>query len=127
MKIFRDGVGFTIIGAIQVVIDSATYIALTQLGLATPSANLCGRCVGALLGFWLNGRVTFFHNRQPHLRLRIARYLALWIVLTAISTAALMLIGNYAGLVKTWWYKPLIEIALGLISFLLSRHWVYRR
>ena len=67
------------------------------------------------------------HNHQPHLRLRFARYLVLWIVLTAISTAALMLIGSYAGLAKTWWCKPLIEIALGLISFLLSRHWVYRR
>ena len=127
MRILSDGIRFTIIGAIQVVIDSATYIVLTKLGLATPSANLCGRSAGALLGFWLNGRVTFFHNHPPHLRLRFARYLVLWIVLTAISTAALMLIGNYAGLVKTWWCKPLIEIALGLISFLLSRHWVYRR
>lgn len=127
MRILSDGIRFTLIGAIQVVLDSATYIALTQLGLATPSANLSGRCAGALLGFWLNGRVTFFHNHQPHLRLRFARYLVLWIVLTAISTAALMLIGNYAGLAKTWWCKPLIEIALGLISFLLSRHWVYRR
>ena len=43
------------------------------------------------------------------------------------ATAALMLIGSHAGLAKTWWCKPLIEIALGLISFLLSRHWVYRR
>jgi putative flippase GtrA len=127
MKILGDGVRFIAVGAIQVVIDSTTYIVLTQLGMATPPANICGRCAGALLGFWLNGRVTFARNEQPHLRLRFIRYLILWLVLTAISTTALVTIANYGGLARTWWCKPLIEIVLGLTSFLLSRHWVYRR
>jgi len=90
-------------------------------------ANICSRSMGALFGFWLNGRVTFARSDQPHLRLRLARYLVLWIVLTAISTAALVAIAHHGGLARTWWCKPLIEIALGATSFLLSRHWVYRR
>jgi putative flippase GtrA len=127
VKILGDGARFIVVGAIQVVVDSATYIVLTKLGIATPPANICGRCVGALFGFWLNGRVTFARNEQPHLRLRFARYLILWIVLTAISTTALLTIAARGGLARTWWCKPLIEIALGVTSFLVSRHWVYRR
>jgi putative flippase GtrA len=127
MRILRDGVRFILMGAIQVVVDSATYIVLTKLGIPTMPANICGRIAGALLGFWLNGSITFRHNQQPHLRLRLLRYLALWIVMTAISTTALLRIGAYAGLARTWWCKPLIEIALGTTSFLVSRHWVYRR
>jgi putative flippase GtrA len=127
MKILGDGLRFSLIGAIQVAMDSATYIVLTQLGLATPPANVCGRCMGALFGFWLNGRITFARNEQPHLRLRFARYLILWIVLTTISTTSLMMIAAHGGLARTWWCKPLIEIVLGITSFLLSRHWVFRR
>ncbi|MDR3390062.1 MAG: GtrA family protein [Rudaea sp.] len=127
MKILGDGARFIGVGSIQVVVDSAIYIVLTQLGLATLSANICGRCAGALLGFGLNGSVTFARNDQPHLRLRFVRYVILWLSLTAISTAALLWIAADAGLTRTWWCKPLIECALGMISFLLSRHWVYRR
>ena len=127
MKILRDGMHFVVVGAIQLAVDSAIYIALTKAGLAVLLANLCGRVAGALLGFWLNGRVTFFHLVQPHLRLRFARYLVLWLSLTAISTLALSSIAQHVGLVRSWWAKPLIEAALGVTSFLVSRHWVYRR
>jgi putative flippase GtrA len=127
MKILRDGVRFSVVGIIQVVVDSATYIALTKFGLATAPSNICGRVAGAVLGFWLNGRITFARNEQPRLRARLVRYLVLWITLTAISTGALLWIADHAGLARTWWCKPLIEIVLGLTSFLLSRHWVYRR
>ncbi len=127
MRIVRDGVGFSLIGALQVAVDSGVYIALTTLGFATPPSNVCGRITGALLGFWLNGRVTFAHYEQPRLRWRLVRYIALWMTLTAISTAALTFIGHRHGLHNTWWAKPMIEIVLGMVSFLLCRHWVYRR
>jgi len=127
MKFIRDGTHFVMLGAIQILIDSATYIALTKLGVAAAPANICGRCAGALLGFWLNGRITFAHNEQPRLHLRLTRYLTLWVILTMVSTASLVTIANQAGLARSWWCKPLIEIALGVTSFLLSRHWVYRR
>jgi len=127
VKIFRDGTRFVMVGAIQILIDSATYIALTNVGVAAAPANICGRCAGALLGFWLNGRITFARNEQPHLHLRLARYLTLWVILTTISTASLVTIANHAGLARSWWCKPLIEIVLGVTSFLLSRHWVYQR
>jgi putative flippase GtrA len=127
MRIVRDGAGFSLVGAVQIVVDSCVYILLTTLGVATPPSNVCGRIAGALLGFWLNGRLTFAHHEQPHLRRRLMRYAILWTVTTTISTLALMTIGAHAGLRHTWWAKPLIETALGVTSFLTCRHWVYRR
>lgn len=127
MKILRDGLHFLVIGAIQLAVDSAVYIALTKAGIVPLPANLCGRIAGAALGFWLNGRITFLHHTQPVLHVRAARYVLLWVTLTAISTLALMLIVHYGGLARSWWAKPLIEAVLGLTSFLVSRHWVYRR
>ncbi|HZP66271.1 MAG TPA: GtrA family protein [Rudaea sp.] len=127
MRILRDGFHFSAVGVIQVVADSAVYILLTKFGLGPAAANVSGRVGGALLGFWLNGRVTFAQREQPHLPLRLIRYLFLWTVLTAISTAALVGIAQHEGLASSWWCKPLIETALGLTSFLVSRHWVYQR
>lgn len=127
MRILRDGLHFVAIGAIQLAVDSGIYILLTKAGAAPLPANLCGRIAGAALGFWLNGRVTFFHHAQPVLHVRVARYVLLWLTLTAISTFALTEIVRSGGLALSWWAKPLIEAALGLTSFLVSRHWVYRR
>ncbi len=127
MTIVRDGAGFSMVGVLQVIVDSGVYIALTTLGLTTPPSNVCGRIAGASIGFWLNGRHTFAHLDQPHVARRLLRYLLLWTVLTTLSTLALTAIAAYAGLRQTWWAKPLIETALGVSSFLISRHWVYRR
>jgi putative flippase GtrA len=127
VKIVRDGASFSVVGAIQVVLDSTVYIVLTKFGVPTPPANVCGRIAGAALGFWLNGRVTFAHHDQPRFRWRLTRYILLWIAMTIISTAALTIIGHRDGLKQTWWAKPLIETALGLTSFLICRYWVYRR
>jgi putative flippase GtrA len=126
MRILRDGLHFLLIGAIQLAVDSAIYIALTKAGAAPLPANLCGRIAGAALGFWLNGRITFLHHVQPVLHVRMARYVVLWVTLTIISTVALTSVVHYGGLARSWWAKPLIEAALGLTSFLISRHWVYR-
>jgi len=127
MKILRDGAQFMVVGLLQLAVDSAIYIALTRLGVAPPLANPCGRIVGAGLGFWLNGKVTFLHRTQPQLHLRFARYALLWLMLTIVSTVAMTAVAQQAGLTRSWWIKPLIEALLGAISFLLSRHWVYQR
>lgn len=66
MKIVRDGAHFIGVGAIQLALDSAIYIALTKLGLALTLANVCGRAAGACCGFWLNGasRLCIARNRR---------------------------------------------------------------
>lgn len=125
--LLRDAAHFLAVGALQLALDSALYIGLTRLGTALVLANVSGRLAGATLGFWLNGRLTFLHRAQPQLPVRSARYAALWLALTAISTGALAAIAHNAGLASSWWAKPGIEALLGLSSFLASRHWVYQR
>jgi len=127
MSALREGVRFIAVGAVQVMLDSCVYIALTSLGISTPPANLCGRVSGAAMGFWLNGKITFSQRQQPKIGARFLRYAILWIVMTIISTTALTIIVRDAGLMHAWWSKPLVEAMLGIVSFLVSRYWVYRR
>lgn len=63
--LLRQGGSFLIIGALQLLVDWALFVALTALGVAAAPANLASRVGGALLGFWLNGRVTFA-SEVPH-------------------------------------------------------------
>jgi len=126
-RILRDGVQFLGVGVIQLVLDVALYVVLTQAGVGLAVANLGGRAASSVCGYWLNGRVTFLHRVQPRVHIRIARYVVLWLALSVISTAALAAVADVGGLSSTWWAKPLIEAVLGIVSFLLSRHWVYQR
>ncbi len=127
MSTLKEGARFIAVGIAQVLLDSGIYIALTSIGIATPPANLCGRISGAVIGFWLNGKITFAHHQQPQLGARFARYAVLWVVMTIISTTLLTMIARDAGLVHAWWSKPLLEGMLGILSFLVSRYWVYRK
>lgn len=127
MSAFSESIRFIAVGVLQVCIDSGIYIALTSFGLPTPPSNLCGRISGAAFGFWLNGKITFKGQQQPRVGLRLVRYATLWIGMTIISTTLLTLIAHHAGLTHAWWSKPLIEGALGIVSFLVSRYWVYRQ
>lgn len=127
MSALTEGTRFVAVGMVQILIDSGIYIVLTALGLSTPPANLCGRISGAVIGFWLNGKITFARRQQPHIHVRFARYATLWIVMTFISTTALTIIARDLGLVHSWWSKPLLEGMLGLVSFLVSRYWVYHQ
>ena len=51
----------------------------------------------------------------------------MWLLTTLASTWALGAIDNAVGLKWAWIAKPGVELALGGIGFVLSRHWVYRR
>ena len=45
---------------------------------------------------------------------------------TFVSTWAIGNIDDWFGLRWAWMAKPAVELALGVIGFLLSRHWVYK-
>lgn len=127
MSLKRQGPLFLIAGGLQFVLDWAVFVALSASGLAPAPANLMGRISGALLGFWLNGRLTFAVNGEARLgRRRFARFALMWIILTAVSTLAVSLLASELGLTWSWIAKPVIEIALAVVSFLLSRYWIYR-
>lgn len=127
MALIRQGTWFLLVGGIQVVLDWAVFVALSALGMPLVGANLLARVAGASLGFWLNGRLTFASEGQARLGgRRLLRFVLAWLLLTALSTLLLGLLAARLGLTWAWLAKPLVEAAMAVISFFISRHWVYR-
>jgi putative flippase GtrA len=127
MALIRQGGWFLLVGGVLVLADWAVFVGLSALGMAVIPANLAGRVTGALLGFWLNGRLTFAQNGQARLGgHRFLRFLLAWLVLTALSTGLMSLVATQLGLGWAWLAKPLVEAGMAVLSFFVARHWVYR-
>lgn len=127
MNLRRQGSHFLMIGALQWLLDWGVTVWLSHLGMLIEAANLTGRVSGAMLGYWLNGKFTFAGEDTTLGRVQFQRFAVLWLCTTAASTLAIGAIEETLGLKWAWLAKPLVEAALGLIGFVLSRHWVYRR
>ncbi|MGV8941019.1 MAG: GtrA family protein [Lysobacter sp.] len=127
MSLSRQGRHYLAIGIVQWLVDWGVMVALSHFGLRVELANVCGRVSGALLGFWLNGRITFAGEDTRIGRRQFLRFLLMWLVTTALSTWWLGAINQLAGLKWAWLAKPGVELVLGGAGFLLSRHWIYRR
>ncbi len=123
----RQGGLFLLVGLVQLALDTCVFIAGTALGLPVIAGNVLGRISGATLGFWLNGRYTFADNGQARLSPRHQlRFAIMWLALTALSTLILQATAAHHSLQGAWLIKPLVEAALAAVSFLVSRHWVFR-
>ena len=120
MSLSRQGRHYLLIGGIQWLLDWAVMVVLSHWGMPVEPANIAGRVCGAMLGFWLNGRITFAGDDTRVGRRQFLRFVLMWLLTTAISTWSI-------GLKWTWLAKPGVEVVLGGLGFLLSRHWVYRR
>lgn len=125
MSWLREGRFFILIGVLQWLVDWGMMVALSHAGVPVAAANIAGRVSGALLGFWLNGRITFARDGQAPGWRQFARYVLLWCANTTISTLAVSAINAAFGLRGAWIGKPLVDGLLALGSFLASRHWVY--
>jgi putative flippase GtrA len=127
MSLARQGVSFLLVGLGLVTADWAVFVVLTALGTPASVANILGRVTGALLGFWANGRFTFgapgATRLGPH---RFLRFMVSWLPLTALSTVLVTVVAARLGLQMAWLAKPLVEACLAVVSFVVSRHWVYR-
>lgn len=126
MSVLRQGRHYLLIGILQWALDWGVMVGLTHAGMTIEPANVIGRISGALLGFWLNGRITFAGDHHRMGRKQFLRFLLMWLATTAISTWAMGSIDDWFGLQWAWAAKPAVEIVLGVIGFLLSRHWIYR-
>lgn len=120
--------GYALVGVLQLLVDWAAYVGLTALGVSTGLANPAARAIGAMLGYIGNGTYTF---RQPEGQHRLGRgslvrFVALWLVLTAASTASLVAIDVAGGLGWAWILKPVVDLGLAGLAFVASRLWVYR-
>lgn len=115
---------FLLVGGVQFVLDAGLFVLLTWLGAVPFWANLLARFSAALLGFLLNGKLTFKQSRLG--RYQLWKYVLLWAGLTALSTGAVVTAGRLAGLEGAWMAKIVIEILLAGLSFVLMRQWVFR-
>ena len=127
MSLLRQGRHYVAIGLLQYLVDWGVMVTLSHFGLAVEAANVAGRVSGAVLGFWLNGRITFANDDVPLGRRQLQRFLLLWLCMTAVSTWSVGTVENVAGLRWAWLAKPAVEVLLAGVSFMVSRHWVYRR
>lgn len=127
MSLVRQGGHYLAFGLLQLLLDWSVFVAATALGMPAAPGNLLGRSCGALLGFWLNGRFTFASDGQHRLGWRrLARFLVLWLLMTAISTWLVSTVAATLGLQLAWLAKPMVEGGLAVVSFLLLRHLVFR-
>ena len=116
-----------LVGLLQLLVDWGVFVMLSAAGLVVEPANVAGRISGAALGYWLNGRFTFAGEDTTLGRRQLARFLAMWVATTAVSTWAIGHVDDTVGLRWAWLAKPAIELTLAVFGFMLSRHWVYRR
>jgi len=128
LSLGRQGSSYLVIGGLQWLLDWGVMVLLSHLGLRIGVANVIGRICGALLGFWLNGRITFAScDGDAPGRRQLLRFVVTWIALTLLSTVAIEAIDDILGRKWAWLAKPLVEVGLGVIGFFASRHWIYRR
>ncbi|MDB6164326.1 MAG: hypothetical protein JWL98_1758 [Xanthomonadaceae bacterium] len=127
MTLTRHARHYTLIGGVQWLVDWGVLVGLTHLGMGVAPANVAGRIAGALLGYWLNGKVTFAGDEHEIGPSQLRRYIMMWLATTAVSTWSLGAIDHWAGLQWAWLAKPGVEAILGVVGFVLSRHWVYRK
>jgi len=127
MHIAKQGLSFIAIGCCLIGADWIVFVALTAAGAGPVLANVAGRVVGALLGFWANGWITFAAPGSPRFGARrFGKYLTAWVFMTLISTALVTVLAERLSLEVAWLAKPIVEVALAMVAFFVSRHWVYR-
>lgn len=127
--LMRQGVGYVIVGGIQLVLDWGVFVLLSWLGMQVPMANLAGRAAGAVLGFWLNGAFTFrgADGAPAPMGWRNAvKFIIGWIVTTLLSTACVHYADQVGGLRWAWASKPVVDAALAALGFALSKYWIFR-
>lgn len=127
MTLGRHARHYLLIGGVQWLVDWGVLVLLTHYGMQVEAANVLGRVAGALLGYWLNGKLTFAGDETAVGRTQLTRFVLMWLGTTVVSTLSMGYIDETAGLKWAWLAKPAVEFLLGVIGFLLSRHWVYKR
>lgn len=126
----RQPLLFVMVGGLQYLLDATLFGLLMAAGVPTAPGNVAARVSAAVVGFVLNRYVTF-DKRGGSWRVvgaSLGRFVALFIGLTALSTLSLLALESVLGdsLGNKLGYKLSTEAVLAVISFFLSRHWVYR-
>ena len=122
----RQLVLYVAVGLAQLVLDTGVFVASTAAGVPVSVGNLAGRVAGACLGFWMHGRWTFAGDGRSRLHGRsLFRFVVAWLALTVVSTVAMARVAAAAGLSWSWVAKPVVEVLLAVVGFVIFRLWVF--
>jgi putative flippase GtrA len=114
----------------QYLLDAALYGILLSVGMSIPLANVLSRGAAASGGFLANRYLTFSKRSDTlaSFRASLMRFVILWILMTVISTGLMILLSRVWGseLDVLVVGKLIVEAVLAVISFLISKFWVYR-
>lgn len=117
---------YALVGGAQLLVDWCCFVLLTMLKMDVVPANICGRVVGAALGFWLNGKLTFRHTGSRMGPRQAGKFLLSWLTMTGLSTSAVWGIGATVGIGGARIAKPFVDALLAAMGFLASKFWIYR-
>lgn len=119
---------FIAFGAVQLGVDWLTFVLLTSAGIGVAAANVTGRVVGAVLGYYLNGRYTFpqGHAAARVDRRRVIRFLIGWLATSVLSTLAVVAVEQHLGLQAAWVGKLVVDGSIAILAFLLSKYWIFK-
>src|SRR3546814_1873682 len=79
-------------------VDWGVMVLLTHQGMQVEAGNVLGRVSGALLGYWLNGKLTFASDDTALGRTQLARFVFMWLATTIPRTWPLGAIYDVSGL-----------------------------
>ena len=114
------------VGIFQFVLDLLLFLLFQKLGVALVVANTASRLSAAAAGYLLNRKYTF-SVAPAHGHSMLLRYWLFWGCMTALSS--LLLLGwdaLFAGRWSPGLGKFLVEAALAVLGFFISKLWVYR-
>lgn len=126
-QILKQGFGYGVVGGVQLALDWLIFVALSALGVPVGGANVAGRATAAMLGFWLNGKWTFGKGGDSPLGIEhFGRYFVLWASMTLLSTIVVMFAARTDGVHVAWLIKPMADLFLAAVGFVVSKYWIYR-
>lgn len=134
LKIFDRMFVFFNIGVIQFFVDTVLLQIFVLIDVKVTYANILSRALAACLGCYLNYRYTFKYQRYLEVRYLIKvyfRFALFWVFMTLLSNFMLMvflkLISHNLSFLPlhTLTAKIATETLLFVISFLISKFWVY--
>jgi putative flippase GtrA len=126
----RQPLMFVLVGGLQYLLDAALFGVFLSAGLSIPTANVLSRASAATGGFLANRYLTFSKRADTVASFTgsLLRFITLWLTMTFISTGLMLAVSHLWGaeLGIQMIGKLLVEAILAIISFVISKYWVYR-
>lgn len=114
------------VGVCQLFLDLLLFLLLQNFGVAIAIANTISRFCAAVAGYYLNKQFTFSVGHISGYSMML-RYWSFWIFMTFLSSVLILSLDKLMSTtLPTGLGKLVVELVLFLISFLISKFWVYK-